>query len=208
MDDRRALGADSDPLSDDTPEAWDLLVQAIGPASVLFYLERRMSSPLRALVEPADLWQETLLHVWRDRAQMEWRGISAFRRWVLSVAENRIRNAVDRFNTLKRDGGTPVPTLPGHGGKEGDDGHHPPQVSSTTPSRVASYHEEAVLMRDALEGVSEELRDVVRLRLFEERTVDETAQELGLGISAVKHRFRKGAALYKAQLERLLAGND
>ena len=84
------------------------------------------------------------------------------------------------------------------------EGGAPPPVASTTPSRVASYREEADLMRAALESLPEELRDVVRLRLLEERTVEETADELALGESAVKHRFRKGAAMYHAQLERLL----
>lgn len=200
MDTWPGLGPGDDPLSDDSPETWERLVQAIGPASVLVFLEGRMGPRLRAAVGPEDLWQETLLHVWRDRGRCEWRGISPFRRWVLTVAENRIRNAADRIDAVKRAGDAPVGS---DGGEE--EGSAPPPVSSTTPSQIASHLEEAALMRTALGGLAEDVRDVVRLRLFEERSVDEVAAELDLGVSAVKHRFRKGAGEYQARLERLLA---
>ncbi|MEZ6016170.1 MAG: sigma factor-like helix-turn-helix DNA-binding protein [Planctomycetota bacterium] len=60
--------------------------------------------------------------------------------------------------------------------------------------------ERAEVMRAALESLPEALREVVRLRLFEERAVEEVAAALGLGESAVKHRFLKGLGLYRDRL--------
>jgi len=49
------------------------------------------------------------------------------------------------------------------------------------------------------------VRDVVRLRLLEQLPVEEIAQRLQLGASAVRHRFRRGAELYQKYLMAELA---
>jgi RNA polymerase sigma factor (sigma-70 family) len=188
------------PLESDSPEVWERLVQSLGPATMLVCIQNRMGPLLRGAFTPEDVWQDVLLHIWRDRGHCEWRGILPFRRWVLGIVENRIRNLVDLVKAAKRGGGkAPLPIEDPHSSEPG-----PPLVASTTPSRVASFSEQARRMRAALEYISADLRDVVRLRLFEEFSVEEVAEELGLGVSAVKHRFRRGAALYQRQLERLI----
>lgn len=178
------------PLLDDAPEAWDRLIAALGPPTMLLCIAARMGPAASRAFSPEDIWQETLLHVWRDRHSVEWRGWAALRRWVLQVAENRIRNATDRLATKKRGGG----------GEQlaGDD--LPPIVASTTPSRVASHAEQARAMQRALDELPDDLREVVRLRLLEELPVLEVAERLGLGESAVKHRLRRGAQLFQAGL--------
>jgi DNA-directed RNA polymerase specialized sigma24 family protein len=55
-------------------------------------------------------------------------------------------------------------------------------------------------MRAALAGLPDDVREVVHLRLFEQLAVEAIAQRLGLGVSAVRHRFRKGAELYQQRL--------
>lgn len=193
------LHFDSDPLRSDSPDTWERLVQAIGPASMLVCIENRMGANLRRRYSPEDIWQETLLHVWRDRSRCTWQGVRAFRRWVLTVAYNRLRDLAEHGAAEKRGGGRPDRSLASRTGSV------PPPVQSTTPSRIASDAEEARLMRAALESLPEELREVVRRRLFEEQPVAEVAAALGLGESAVKHRFRRGAELYRARLEALIS---
>ena len=188
---------DADVLNDDSPEAWERIVDSLGPASMLVCIRDRMSDPLLADLSPEDIWQETLLHVWRDRSKHDWRGMRSFRQWVLRIAENRILNAVDTIQTLKRGGDKARVELPSESGLV-----PPPMVDSMTPSRIASAREQADAMRTALESLPEELIEVVRLRLFEETPVLEVAERLGIGESAVKHRFRKGAALYAQSLQR------
>ena len=187
---------DTNPLLDDAPSVWEQLVESLSPAAMLVSIQHRMGQTLLTHVSAEDIWQETLLHVWRDRSRCEWRGIAAFKRWVLSVAENRIRNEADRRSSIKRGGGVTPLSI------QAEEPHAtPPPTSSTTPSRVASYREEADLMRAALLGLPDDLREVVRLRHFEEFSVEETAAALDLGISAVKHRFRKGAGLYQRRVQ-------
>lgn len=194
------------PLLDASAAAWDRLLDRLGPASMLVCIEARMGARLRQHLTAEDIWQETLLHMWRDRAKVEWRGYPALRQWVLGVAENRIRNATDRLDTARRGGGRASLPLRDAEGSHGDD--QPPPATSTTPSGLAVLREQAAAMREALTRLPEELREVVRLRLFEELPVADVAARLGLGESAVKHRFRRGAALYEAHLREFATRRD
>lgn len=193
------------PLIDDDSGAWTRLIDAIGPAALLILIETRISAALRATVAAEDILQDALLHAWRDRERHEWRGLRAFRAWLVAIIENRIRDAADRVAARKRGNGSIPLTLD----------HRPPAgattmsvwagpVASTTPSRAAAAREEAELMRAALEALPEEVREVVRLRLFEQLSVAAIAARLDIGPSAVRHRFRRGAELYQAALKHCL----
>lgn len=68
-----------------------------------------MSAALRRRHTPEDIWQETLLHAWRDRARYEWRGFKSFRFWLMFIIDNRICAAAAHERAAKRGGSTPVP---------------------------------------------------------------------------------------------------
>ncbi|MBL8803205.1 MAG: sigma-70 family RNA polymerase sigma factor [Planctomycetes bacterium] len=196
--------ADSNPLLSEDSRDWERLIESLGPASLLVAIEGRMSAELRARLSAEDLLQDTLLHLWRDRARIEWRGARAFRTLVLSMADNRIRDAADHEFALKRGGGhglvstDPFPS----DGPRSSAGALP--AASTTPSRVAIRREQADAMREALSGLPDELREIVRLRAFEQMPLEGIAERLGLGVEAVRHRFRKGSALYARRLRSML----
>lgn len=198
-------GAAVSPLLSGEPEVWDRLLESVGPASILLVIRQHMGATLRRGLTAEDLWQETLLHAWSDRARFEWRGLASFRRWLIQIALHRIHDASDRAQAAKRGGGLEARAL------EGGDGHDGrsfleglARLGSTTPSRLASLREEAGRLHAALASVPEELREVVRLRLFEELTMEEVAERTGLGLSGARHRFRKGAALYEQALRKIL----
>jgi RNA polymerase sigma-70 factor, ECF subfamily len=190
----------TNPLLSDAPETWDAVVRAAGPASLLVLIETRMGPVLRAKLSAEDVLQDALLSAWRDRAKIEWRGHRAFRNWLVSVIENRIRDASDRESALKRGGGTASVSL-----RSGGSQIPSALAISTTPSRVAQYREQATAMRAALAQLPDEVRDVVRLRLFEQWDTTRIAAELGIGAAAVLHRFRRGAELYRARLTAMLS---
>jgi RNA polymerase sigma factor (sigma-70 family) len=180
----------------DSVTAWDRLLEAIGPASLLAVIELRMSPALRRRYAVEDVFQEALLHAWRDRAQHHWRGLKSFRNWLLTIIDRRICDLADHAQAQKRGGDMRAVPLPG---VPGSDSATPSPLpwDSTTPSRMAVYREQAEAMRAALAGLPDDVRDVVRLRLFEQLRVEEIAERLDLGVSAVRHRFRKGAELYQ-----------
>jgi len=203
------FAATTNPLLDGTGGTWDALIEAVAPASLLVVIESRMSRELRRLHTPEDILQEALLHAWRDRTRFEWRGLKSFRSWLLTLIDNRIREAADRSAALKRGGGREaiaISTLAGGTASEsGSAAGAAWPARSTTPSRVAVFREQAAGMRTALAELPADVRDVVRLRLFEQLSIGDIAARLGLGESAVRHRFRQGAEMYHRRLRAALA---
>ncbi|MBL8692478.1 MAG: sigma-70 family RNA polymerase sigma factor [Planctomycetes bacterium] len=194
-------GFTHNPMLSDDPVEWERLIEAVGPPSMLVVLRSRMGRALAARTTPEDLWQETLLHAWHDRARFEWRGLRSFRSWLIQIAENRVRDLLDRDEAAKRGGGRAPKSLSAAVMETPRERSLWPLAGTTTPSRVVQIHEEAQAMFEALESLDDEVREVVRLRLFEELEMEEVASRLELGLSAAKHRFRKGAAEYQRRLE-------
>jgi RNA polymerase sigma-70 factor (ECF subfamily) len=196
------------PLHSDSPAAFDDLIESVGPASLLVVVESRMGRVLRERMSPEDVWQEALLEAWRDRRRCEWRGAKAFRSWLLTIVDHRIANLTERESALKKGGGrSPLSLSPGADSESGDYGPREP-LASTTPSRLALHREQAGAMRSALEGLPDEFREVVRLRLFEQLSIDEIAGRLGIGASAVRHRFAKGSEIYERRLSAALTSRS
>lgn len=187
----------------DSPAAWDELIESIGPASILVVIDSRMSTALKRRLAPEDIWQEALLHAWRDRHQFTHTGPKGFRSWLLTIIDHRIHEAVVREGAQKRGGGiieTPASNLAGSRDVCSWNSHPPCPLSSTTPSRVAIYKEQAEAMRTALEGLPEDLRAVVRARLFEQCTLQEAAAALGVTLATVRYRFARGIEAYRDAL--------
>jgi RNA polymerase sigma factor (sigma-70 family) len=210
--DPAAAALPSNPLREGSPRDWDRLVESVGPASLIVAIGERMGALLRSRLEADDVWQEVLLLAWRDRGAFEWRGAASFRSWLLTIADHRIRDLLQYETAEKR--GAVAPALridaPPRSdcGSSSSDGVFAGPVATTTPSRAASLREEANAMRTALSGLDDEVRDVVRLRLFEEQQIESIAVELGIGESAVRHRFRKGLEEYGRRLRALIASRS
>lgn len=210
--DSTAISRGWNPLRDGDPRDWDRLIESVGPASLIVAIGERMGAVLRARLEPCDVWQEVLLLAWRDRGAFEWRGTASFRSWLLTIADHRIRDLLQYETAEKRGAAAPTLRIDAQArrdsGSSSSDGVFAGPIASTTPSRVASLREEANAMRVALSGLDDEVRDVLRLRLFEERQIDEIARELGIGESAVRHRFRKGLEEYGRRLRAQIASRS
>lgn len=184
-----------------SPGGWDDAVAAANPASLLLVIEDRMGPALRERMGADDILQDSLLHAWRDRHSFKETGLRRFRNWLLSIIDHRIGDARDHAAAMKRGGG--VRTLPlGPAGTS--DGPVLSVPTSTTPSRVAWYREQAAAIRAAIESLPDDLRPVVRLRLVEQLQVERIAEQLGIGPSAVRHRFRRGAEMLQSRLTSLL----
>ncbi len=191
------------PLSLGTRASWDRLIAAVHPGSMLVAVRGLMSARLLQQFEPDDVWQEALLMAWRDRARLEWRGRAAFRRWLLEIARNRVRDLSDRTNAEKRGDARPFSVLAKAFDTGSGDDHYAGPVQTTSPGRAVADREVAALMQAALDAVPEEHRDVVRLRLFEDLTMEEVAAHTGLGVEGVRYRFRHGLEAYRRALRRL-----
>ena len=173
-------------------DAWQRLIDAVGPAWLLVTIRARMSSAMQQRYEPEDVLQETLLHAWRDRARCRWQGVRAFRAWLLEIADNRLRDLAQHDGRVKRGGRSDAALV------QVPEAALPP--GTTTPGRLAAWREQAESMHAALTTLPDELREVVRLRLFDELPMEAVAARLGIGLSAAKHRLRKGAELFRRRV--------
>ncbi|MBK8980039.1 MAG: sigma-70 family RNA polymerase sigma factor [Planctomycetes bacterium] len=189
---------------------WSRLIERIDPSVILVVIRSWMGRRLLTDCSAEDIWQDALAMAWRDRRAHDWRGLRAFRAWLLGIVRNRIRDRVDHVGAQKRGSGdrgrslaamaTDVDGRPGAPGSVSD--LLPPRT--TTPSRVASASEQAAILQQALAAVPEDCRDVVRLRLFEELSINDVATQLGIARATAYDRLLRGAQRYQQELERRL----
>jgi RNA polymerase sigma factor (sigma-70 family) len=159
---------------------------------MLVVIAGAMSRSLRQHCSPEDIWQETLAHAWRDRAQHRWQHERAFRAWLFEIARNRIRETARRIASEKRGAG--------HAERRASDlsvsigsGLHP--ADSISPSRVFFRGERKEAVLQALSELPPDLHEVLRMHLLDGLTMEAVAERLGIGLSAAWHRFRKGSEM-------------
>lgn len=195
----------ADPHRD--PTEWGRLVESLDIASVFVVVASWLGPKLRGTVSVEDIWQETLWCSWRDREQHEWRGLAAWRVWLLSIARNRVRDAGRMLSRTKRGGEHhTAPFSSMLSAHESVSSMLPP--GSTTPSRVAGFRERARAMELALQGLDPDLRAVVHLRLFEEMPMREVAEHLQLSLSTAKERLLRGVTSYRQRLRQILGRDE
>lgn len=178
-----------------SPDVWSELLEAMGPASLLLIVEQRLSSALRRRYSAEDVLQEAFLLAWRDHHRLEWRGLSAFRRWFLTVLDRRILDLAKYESAGKRTGVPSDGSLSAESPEE-----HALFLSSTTPSRVLARREEADRLRAALAALPSDFRQVAVLRLLERSSVEEVAEALSIGVAAVKYRMSRALAILRELL--------
>jgi RNA polymerase sigma-70 factor (ECF subfamily) len=170
--------------------SWEELVEAANCASLLVVIESRLGAAMRARIQPEDILQDSLLQAWRDRESVRFDSPRAFRSWLLTIIDHRIRDTADHLSARKRGGLAASP-----GASLG-----PEPGGSTTPSRIATQKEQAAMMSEALNAVPPEWRDVVCLRLFHQLTLQQVAEQLSLSLAVVRTRLRRGSEVYRQRL--------
>ncbi len=185
------------------PAQFDALVESVGPDAMLVVISRNMGAALRGRAEPEDVWQETLASAWKDRGTHTWEGLAAYRRWIVSIAMNRIRDLARAASAEKRGGGQGAALFSERRAAESLSLSDVLPAGSVTPSRIASHNERARRMLTALEALPGDVEPVVRGHLLEGREMQEVADALGIHLSAAWRRFRRGVALYRESLRGL-----
>jgi RNA polymerase sigma-70 factor (ECF subfamily) len=166
---RRALDGDA--------SAREELLGRVRPRLVL-WAASRMSPELRAAADPEDIAQEVLLAVHRDFERLAPRESAEFLPWLFGVAENRVRDLVDRVRAAKRNG-------------------EPPQQRTVrSVSSLAGLKEDADRLLRAIAQLSDDHREVLQLRRFEDLPAAEVGRRMGRTEGAVRVLyFRAVAAL-------------
>lgn len=128
-----------------------------------------------------DIWQKVIA------ARASWRPEAAFSTWLFRIAHNRLN---DHWRALKHR--PPAPADADERTAQVPDPH--------TPERTLSEFEQRRRLQLALDGLPEDQREVVLLRLERELTLDEIGEITGVGRETVKSRLRYAMDKLRARL--------
>jgi RNA polymerase sigma-70 factor (ECF subfamily) len=137
---------------------------------------------LREKVESVDVLQDAYLTAHRDFASFTYTDDSAFLRWLCRIIDHRIRDLGDHFGAQKRQ---PAEL---------------PQSAPTGPATALDRAEHRAKVAAALDGLSDDHRQVLLLRYFEGLSAEEAGKRMGRSAGAV----RKLTARALSELGKLL----
>lgn len=146
----------------------------------------RMGPELRTKLESMDLVQDALISTLRGLENFTYKNEGDFLRWVSKIAENRIRDNLDKLHADKRDIRKEIPlnnyrpaTQDGFIGIGGP-------IDSTTPSVIISKREDLDKLEKAIDKLKPEYREVIVLTKMEGLSYEKVGDRLGKSPDAVR----------------------
>lgn len=149
------------------------------------YVRRRLQPEMRGDADSLDFVQEAILSLHRGPA-LEVKSESEFRALLSRVLDNDLRDRHRYLHRQCRD----VRRAAG-GASDTLFQHDPPAHSITSPSMSVDRSEREAWIRLALEFLSPEDRQVLRLREWEELSFEEIGKQLGVSADAARVRYHR-----------------
>ncbi|MHC4369015.1 MAG: sigma-70 family RNA polymerase sigma factor [Planctomycetota bacterium] len=166
--------------------ALDQLCEVYGQR-VLRIMRLRMGSELRSKLESMDLVQDVLMCALRDLGDFTYTNKGDFLRWLGKMAENRIRDNLDKFHAGKRDIHKETPLYDDASGSRDDRARVPEPARNTTPSLVLSRREELDKLEKAIDKLKPEYREVIVWAKIDGLSYKEIGDRLGKSADAAGH---------------------
>ena len=144
------------------------------------FAQRRLRDPLLAEDAVHDVFEAVL------SGRAVFAGRAALRSWLTAVLKHKIVDAV------RRNAGTE--SLDDAGGEHGDSGALAVACPQPRPDEIAEQQQLLMLALRRIEALPPGLRDVMRLRVLEERSTDDVCRALGISednLFVRLHRARK-----------------
>ena len=168
---------------------------------VRWIVRLRMGAEIRSKLESMDLAQDVLISAFRDLGNFTYKNEGDFLRWLSEIAENRLRDNLDRLHADKRDIRKEVRF----------DSHRPTTENSfvgsaepidlTTPSVIMSKREDLARLAKALDALKPEYRKVIVLTKIEGLSYKEIAESLGKSSDAVRMLVSRAIAALSGAFE-------
>lgn len=170
---------------DGDESALNKLWAVYGPR-VLWLVRLRMGKELRSKLESMDLVQDVLVCALKDLGNFTYKNEGDLVRWLSRIADNRLRDNLDRLHADKRDIRKEVAL----GGYESTTGGSllgaPGLLDTTTPSAIMSRREDLVRLEKAIDALKPEYGEVIVLTKIEGLSHKEIADRLGKSSDAVR----------------------
>ena len=146
----------------------------------------RMGTELRSKLESMDLVQDALMCALKDLGDFTYRNEGDFLHWLTKIAENRLRDNVDKLHADKRDIRKEVRLNDRLQTSEGPFEGNAMSIKATTPSVIMSRKEDLDKLERAIDKLRPEYREVIILAKIEELSYLQIGDRLGKSIGAVK----------------------
>jgi RNA polymerase sigma-70 factor (ECF subfamily) len=145
-----------------------------------------MGKELRSKLESMDLVQDVLVSALKDLGNFTYKNEGDLVRWLSRIADNRLRDNLDRLHADKRDIRKEVAL----GADESTTGGRllgaPGLLDTTTPSAIMSRREDLARLEKAIDALKPEYGEVIVLTKIEGLSCKEIADKLGKSSDAVR----------------------
>ena len=165
--------------------ALDQLCRVYG-ARVLWIIRLRMGRELRSRLESMDVVQDVLMSALKDLGNFTYKTEGDFLRWLSRIAENRLRNQLQRLHANKRDIRKEVQLNSYRPTVEDSFVAALDAVDTTTPSAIMSKREELDKLAKAIDVLKPEYRQVIVMTKIEGLSYKEIGERLGKSSEAVR----------------------
>jgi RNA polymerase sigma-70 factor (ECF subfamily) len=169
---------------------------------VLRIIRMRMGPELRTKLESMDLVQDAFISALRSLENFTYKNEGDFLRWVSKIAENRLRDNLDKLHADKRDIRQEIPLNNRSATQETSVGISGP-VDTTTPSVMMSRREELNKLEKAMDKLKPEYREVITLTKIEGLSYKEAGQRLGKNADAVRMLLSRAVAALSQSFEEI-----
>ncbi len=168
---------------------------------VRWIVRLRMGGEIRSKLESMDLAQDVFVSALRDLGNFTYKNEGDFLRWLSKIAENRLRDNLDKLHAYKRDIHKEV-RFDSHRPTTGESfaGTVEP-IDLTTPSAIMSKREDLARLAKALDALKPEYRKVIVLTKIEGLSYKEIANRLGKSSDAVRMLVSRAIAALSGAFE-------
>ena len=163
----------------------------------------RMSKELRSKLESMDLVQDVLIHALGGLGDFTYKNEGDFVRWLSKIAENALRDSLDKLHADKRDIYKELP-LDDYGPSTGGRvlGAAGP-LDTTTPSVIMSRKEDLAKLEKAIDELKPEYREVIVLTKIEGLSYGQIGSRLGKSADAVRMLVSRAMAALTTAFRRI-----
>ena len=145
----------------------------------------RIDRKLRPKIDSVDVVQDALVQALAGLQNFTYKDEGDFLRWLSTIAENKLRDILDKFHADKRDIRREIPFKKIEANTEGGSFGVEGPLQTTTPSVLLSRKEQLDRLERAIDDLKPEYREVIFLSRIERLSHEEIALRMGKSKGAV-----------------------